>query len=423
AFEIHDVVISDTGPFNFSAGSVWTGKNFFTVWAGGVDFGLYGSRITEEGDLLDPAGIFVSPLTSETTLGVAMGQENLLVAWDVREHNPEYSEYEENTIYAARITPEGEVADQPPIQITPRHVTLHARFWLPMDIAWGESTFFVVWAQPQEDDWNWEEEGNIFAARVSADGELLDPEGIYLSPGRKAFVVFTGEFFGVIASGSGNIYVTWVTPDGEILNPEGLMIPVTGSITDVVWNGEVVFLVWDEGYSDLDIYGARMRPNGEILDPEGILISNAPDTQELPGVAWDGSNFLVVWNDYRSGELCDIPAFDPWRCPDLYAARVSPDGEVYDPEGIPVYLNNPEIGITGQYGSFVTWGNSRYLISWMDLFPCDEEWVCSSSLGALVSYTDSDKDGVPDDVDNCPEDENRNQADEDGDGVGDACDN
>jgi len=50
--------------------------------------------------------------------------------------------------------------------------------------------------------------------------------------------------------------------------------------------------------------------------------------QMSPSVAWDGSHFLVVWQDWRNGSSSDI-----------YGARVSSAGAVLDTLGIPVDSN------------------------------------------------------------------------------------
>ncbi|MEO0080108.1 MAG: hypothetical protein ABIK44_05475, partial [candidate division WOR-3 bacterium] len=45
----------------------------------------------------------------------------------------------------------------------------------------------------------------------------------------------------------------------------------------------------------------RFTDDGEFLIDTSITIGPAPDWQEEPAVAFDGTNFLVVWTDDRSG--------------------------------------------------------------------------------------------------------------------------
>ena len=121
--------------------------------------------------------------------------------------------------------------------------------------------------------------------------------------------------------------------------------------------GKDVYLVaWSEGSRQInrpaaDIYCTRIDARtGRRLDPSGIPVCTAPDLQEWPTVAFDGTNFLVVWEDFRSGSQYDI-----------YAARVTPEGKVLDPNGIAVAT-----GPWNQARPAAGFGNGHYLITWTD---------------------------------------------------------
>jgi len=107
------------------------------------------------------------------------------------------------------------------------------------------------------------------------------------------------------------------------------------------------------------IRGARIAQDGHVLDSaNGFEICGWPDgIRDYPQVAFDGQNYLVVWEDFRRGErICDV-----------YGARVSQAGQVLDPDGFPIctttYLDltpnlciRPAVAFMGDKW-FVTWVN------------------------------------------------------------------
>lgn len=121
--------------------------------------------------------------------------------------------------------------------------------------------------------------------------------------------------------------------------------------------GKTVYLVvWSDGTRQADqaqanIYCARLdAATGKPLDQAGICVCAAEDLQEFPAVAFDGTNFLVAWQDLRNGNDYDI-----------YAARVSEQGKVLDPDGFPV-AKQP----SNQARPAVAFCGSSFLVVWMD---------------------------------------------------------
>lgn len=92
---------------------------------------------------------------------------------------------------------------------------------------------------------------------------------------------------------------------------------------DITAGPDGYFAVWqDSRGQDIDIFGSRISPTGEIIDKKAIVISKAAGAQTDPAVAWNGRQYLVVWMDRRE------------QLPHIYCARVQPDGEVLDKQGI-----------------------------------------------------------------------------------------
>ncbi len=115
-------------------------------------------------------------------------------------------------------------------------------------------------------------------------------------------------------------------------------------------NGDTTLVVWQDdrdGYG-YDIYGARLDRAGVVLSV--VRISAAPVQQSQPAVAGNGTDFLVVWTDYRNGVT-----------PSIYGARVTTDGRVLDPQGIRICTAGQQ-----QVGSSVASDGAGYLVVWQD---------------------------------------------------------
>jgi hypothetical protein len=149
-----------------------------------------------------------------------------------------------------------------------------------------------------------------------------------------------------------DIFATRVSKEGEILDPAAIPIctsPGTQSFASVAWGGENYLVVWQD-FREVEwaIYGARVDLEGNVLDPEGFYIAGGWDWTRYPAVASDGANFLVVWS------YIDLETLD-----DIYGARVTPEGEVLDPGGILI-----SAAAAPEYYASVAYNGSTYLVVW-----------------------------------------------------------
>jgi hypothetical protein len=70
----------------------------------------------------------------------------------------------------------------------------------------------------------------------------------------------------------------------------------------VAFSGTNYLVVWqDYRNGESDIYGSRVDTLGNPLDPSGLAICAAPGRQHGPQVAFTGTSYIVVWMDDRLG--------------------------------------------------------------------------------------------------------------------------
>jgi len=328
--------------------SAFDGTNFLVVWRDlrGGYYGIYGCRVTPAGLLLDPQGIVISDAASEGGCPVVCfdGTE-FLVAWEDRRGGGDYD------ISGCRVTPDGAVLDSLGIAISTGLNDQRAPA-----VSYDGTDFLVVWQDARSGN------SDIYCARVDSDGGVLDPQGIAISAGSDyqqcPAVAFDGTNFLVVweddRGGYHDIFGCRVTPAGAVLEPLGFAIS-TGSfhqrLPAVSHCGEDFLVVWEDERSGYGIYGSRVTPAGAVLDPQGIAISVGANGQQLPAVSYDGTNSLVVWSDVRGGD---------WS---IYGSRVTPAGAVLDPQGIAISTGideqrSPAISSDGT-NFFVLWSDSR----------------------------------------------------------------
>jgi len=356
-------VVLDTAAIAIStaAGAQWSpalafdGSDFLVVWKdsrrGWSIYDVYGARVTPAGAVLDPTGIAISrPASCLESPALAFDGTNFLVVWEDKRSGSYYD------VYGARVTPAGVVLDPSGIAVS----TAANDQWCS-GLAFDGTNFLAVW----QDSRSGESGYDVYGARVTPAAAVLDPSGIAISTAASnqcyPALAFDGTNFLVVwqESRSGesgyDIYGARVTPAGVVLDTSSIAISTTANdqwYPALAFDGTNFLVVWqesDSGSSD-DIYGARVTPAGVVLDTSGIAISTAANSQSDPALAFDGTSFLVVWTDGRSGSYCDI-----------YGARVTPAGVVLEPSGVAI-----STAADYQWYPALAFDGTNFLVVWQD---------------------------------------------------------
>ncbi|KPJ58903.1 MAG: hypothetical protein AMJ46_13320 [Latescibacteria bacterium DG_63] len=317
----------------------YDGANYVVVWHDrriATDCNITGARVTPGAVVLDPEGIDISLVERhETSPSVAVGADGLLVVWEMKCYYSQYDLYQYD-VYAGRMTLSGEVLDPQGIL-----VTMSANEQSHAAAAFDGTNYLAVW----HDDRNGTDL-DVCGTRVSVDGVVLDPAGIVISDALGdqgyAAVAFGGDSYLVVwedyRGGLSNIYGSRVSLDGTVLDSAGIEISVGDSQKydpAVAFDGTNYLVVWSDNASgSYDICGTRVDADGIVLDSNVICISTAREGQCRPAVVSSTTNYLTVWEDLRHSAGCI------WSS-DIFGSRVSHLGEVLEGEGI---------GISAKYG-------------------------------------------------------------------------
>lgn len=176
--------------------------------------------------------------------------------------------------------------------------------------------------------------GDQFTAAVAFDGTR------YPFDGANYLVVWQDS-----RDSPSRIYGARVSPAGSVFDQGGVAISQGSGehrAPVIAFDRTNFLVVWE---ANGDIQGTRVTRAGHVLGPT-ISISTAPNAQGLPAIEFDGTNYLVTWQDERSGG------------PVIFGARVTPSGNVLDPGGIPIS------GSVGGLGPALAFDGTNYLVAW-----------------------------------------------------------
>ncbi|MFO0681958.1 MAG: hypothetical protein U0234_07905 [Sandaracinus sp.] len=128
---------------------------------------------------------------------------------------------------------------------------------------------------------------------------------------------------------------------GTVVDPTSVMPSVLQARVTTL--GATFFVVFtDSSGESADIRATRIEGT-TVSNPAGILVSSGPNDQTAPVVATNGSEFLVAWTDFRSGNV------DAW-------------GATFDASGAVVGASLLAGGPGAQFPTAAAWSGSRYVV-------------------------------------------------------------
>jgi hypothetical protein len=399
-------VLQDSVKQGMSAAAAFDGTNFLVAWIARNEadtFTVYFSRISPQGVVLDSPPRIAAPHAQIEQYDIALcfHEDRYLAVWN---------HYDTGGLWASWILPDGTVPDSVGFPIRAGTATEYPA------VTHDRNNFVVSWN---------ERPYLTKVARVTDGGQVLDTSGVTIDTNSlwESDICSIGDttlvvYFSDSLWGGDSLRPMAVRVDTalQILGaPVALAWPSDGHVygngptaLSVAAAGDSFIATWAQPARDISVQATclawfrRLNQQGQILDTAPVPMSYGVNTQQLPDVASDGTDFLAVWVDLRydsadltqslvgrrfsaDGDLLDSQPFQvggthAWRPAlafgggcylavwyedhEVHAARISASGILLD--SLPIRLVDPD----GHWPfQDVAYGDSLFLVVWPTLSP------------------------------------------------------
>lgn len=170
-----------------------------------------------------------------------------------------------------------------------------------------------------------------------------------------ASIAWTGSGYGIAwhdnrDSSQYEIYFALADAGGNKIGSDKRITSAASSQKEpsLVWTGTEFGIAFDDyRNSNYEIYFTRLDSSGNKIGTETRITSNS-QVQRYPSLAWTGSEYGVVWQDYRDGNY------------EIYFSRINADGTK---NGSDVRISH-SLGIS--YYPAIVWDGDGYGVVWQD---------------------------------------------------------
>ena len=266
------------------------GTDFLVVWSEERYYGfaqLFGTRVSHAGVVQDPSGIQITSPAGYTMFqpGAVWSGSNYLVAYNVQRT------FGDEDIYLTRISSAGNILDPSGIPVRTGAGSQN----MPSVGRGISSEAQLVWA-------DWSKSGDVQSSLVSSAGAVVSLVSVtqgaprqsiprFARSGTNHLIVFRSE-----VAGEARILAQRLDGNGSPIDLEPVLMAAGTDLTNpsAAWNGSNFLVVWEktsEGRGQ--IYARRLDANGTLLDSAPVRVMQGL----MPDVGALGDDYLVVATD------------------------------------------------------------------------------------------------------------------------------